>query len=236
MLVCNPSGCIVKLPKRHKHNISNLTPGTKNKMRYHKISSNSREKLIYKALIIKRNAKYTCKTFILTYRKGKSPDVATAKKQAHRLIEYIKKKYGYIKYVYTMELTKSGTIHFHFISDMPYIPVKILNNLWCVIRKDMSDNAVRHVRNIRNYAAGMLYMSKYISKTKEYYDKLKGHRLFGYSNHIDTLKKTILTDISFIENYKEKISKIIVLREDTYKLIFFFIKKQFFDEYFNLMY
>lgn len=236
MLVCNPSGKIVKLPNKSKPQLYNLTAGTKNKNRYQKISSNAREKLIYKALMIKRNAKYECKTFILTYRKNTNIDVQSAKKQLHRFFEYIKKMYGYLRYVYTMELTKAGTIHFHVIADMKFIKVQILNDLWCKIRGDFSANAVRHVRKIKKYTAAMLYISKYITKAREYYEKLKGYRLFGYSNHIGNLKKTIVCDISFIEIYKEKIAKTVVLQEDYYKMIFFYVKKQFFDEYFELMY
>lgn len=98
-----------------------------------------------------------------------------ANEAASRFFENIRKRYGCTSYVWTREVTKELTPHFHALVSIPFTPVAKLNRAWSHARGDISTvkNALRTgwdkkrkrpVMKIRSLQHAAGYAAKYIAK------------------------------------------------------------------------
>jgi len=80
------------------------------------------------ALTAARNHGWTLKFVTLTY----AEDVTRKQVRLHlqHLVQAIRRKYGYCEYVKVAEYTRNGRIHLHLAMIMPYIPQKVLSQMW----------------------------------------------------------------------------------------------------------
>lgn len=83
-------------------------------------------------------------------------DLDDAHTEFHKFMKRLKRKYGNVKYVAVVEFQKRGAVHYHFVSDLPYVPKKELAALWR--NGFVRINDIEHVDNVG------AYISKYMSK------------------------------------------------------------------------
>lgn len=108
------------------------------------------------------------------------------------------RKAGFKNYVWTRELTKIGTAHYHFTTVGPSLPINrkkgwSLNKAWCDSRGYFSGNAIRSSINpitkrsqmvIHSLIDARQYVAKYISKANNDQKQLPG-RLYAVSNDLN---------------------------------------------------
>lgn len=171
----------------------NLRQGTSDAKRYQEtINSSAKRKFTSRCAYMHRNRKNRLKTFILTYKKREwNTDqerieiVKQSKKDINTFLTHLRKKFNCSSYAYTIEATKKKEVHFHFIVDMPFTDIKELNNTWCKIRGEYSNNAVRHLRAVKNQGRAVQYAAKYLSKSDQGDNELlKGFRRWTTSNNL----------------------------------------------------
>lgn len=82
--------------------------------------------------------------------------------QAHvefdKFMKRLRRKYGQFKYIAVVEFQKRGAVHYHFVSDLPYIPKDELAAIWR--NGFVRINKIEHVDNVG------AYISKYMSKAE----------------------------------------------------------------------
>lgn len=82
--------------------------------------------------------------------------------QAHiefdKFMKKMRRRYGNFKYAAVVEFQKRGAVHYHVISDWPYIPNDELRKLWG--NGFVRINQIEHVDNVG------AYVSKYMSKAE----------------------------------------------------------------------
>lgn len=93
------------------------------------------------------NAEYD-KFFTLTF-KDNLTDVKEANYIFRQFIKRLKYKFGdNIKYLAVVEFQNRGAVHYHVLSDIPYVPQQELQELWG--QGFVYINAISHVDNIRS--------------------------------------------------------------------------------------
>lgn len=103
-------------------------------------------------------------------------DLDTAHKEFDKFMKRMRRRYGGFKYAAVVEFQKRGAVHYHVISDLPYIPKKDLSQVWR--QGFVRINDIEHVDNVG------AYLSKYM--TKEAYDpRLAGRKLYFTSQHLE---------------------------------------------------
>ena len=131
-----------------------------------KWGSGARRVFISRACFLADNHQDYVHWLTLTYRYGYSPDKQGVQKNLNNFLQAMRRK-GMSSYLWTMEVTNKGELHYHVIMDAPYIPIKWINDTWARIRGDQAANAVQGYRvlNCReNYEAVSRYASKKVSE------------------------------------------------------------------------
>jgi len=108
--------------------------------------------------------------FTLTFKDSKTFD-NTDLDTCYRLFRYffkkLRKKYNYnYQYVVVPEFQNRGAVHFHFVSNLPYIDQYDLTKIWSY--------GFVWVNKVRSGVSSALYLSKYI--IKNYQDKRFEHK------------------------------------------------------------
>lgn len=109
----------------------------------------------------------------------------------------MRKTYPEFKYVAVIEFQKRGAIHYHMISDLPYVPAQYIANKWK--QGNIKINKIKHVDNVG------AYVTKYMTEDMD--DKrLQGKKAYNHSqNNLKPLQLTSWKDpneTEFIfENY-----------------------------------
>lgn len=120
------------------------------------------------------NAEYD-KFFTLTF-KDNITDVKQANYIFMKFIQRLKWKFGKdIKYLAVIEFQNRGAVHYHVLSNIPYIPQDELQELWG--QGFVYINAITHVDNIGAYI--VKYMTK--DNTDE---RLQGLKAYLYSRNL----------------------------------------------------
>ncbi|MGC4379452.1 protein Rep [Fictibacillus sp. Mic-4] len=96
----------------------------------------------------------------------------TAHKQFKQFIQRMRYKYGTFKYIAVIEFQKRGAIHYHMMSDLPYIPNEKLAKIW--------RHGFVRINNISKVDNVGAYMVKYMLKDVED-DRLAGRKAYLYS-------------------------------------------------------
>lgn len=82
--------------------------------------------------------------------------VRTANNEFKKFIQRMRYRYGNFKYANVIQFQKRGAIHYHMMSNLPYIPQKELMKIWG--HGIVGINRIDHVDNVGAYM--MPYMSK----------------------------------------------------------------------------
>lgn len=146
------------------------------------------------------NSEYD-KFFTLTFRENIT-DVKQANYIFMKFIQRLKWKFGKdIKYLAVIEFQNRGAVHYHVLSDIPYIAQEQLQELWG--QGFVYINAITHVDNVGAYI--VKYMSK--DSTDE---RLQGLKAYLYSRNLKRPEEIINHD----QKEFDKLEKIIQDRYD----------------------
>ena len=129
-------------------------------------------------------------TFItLTY--ADDVDFETSKKQLNKFFRKLKNDYNNLKYLWVLELTKIGRVHYHILTNIDFdIPYKDKKQKKTEehkrIEREIADKYWGHgfidIRNLGDEVDNVaLYVSCYLVKDLLDKEELRGQRIFGYS-------------------------------------------------------
>lgn len=127
------------------------------------------------------NMKYA-KFITLTFSKNET-DLHAANKKYKQFIQKLRRRYGMFKYITVIEFQERGSIHYHMLSDLPFIPYTIINTLWGNGNID-----IRAVDKVDNLGA---YLVKYMNKDNDDI-RLKGEKAYLISNNL--IKPSVITN------------------------------------------
>jgi len=143
------------------------------------------------------NSKFITLTF-----KDNLKDVKQANYEFMKFIQRMRYRYGSFKYITVIEFQKRGAVHYHMISDLPYIENDELRKIWG--HGFVKINDISHVDNVG------AYMIKYMTKDNA------DMRLQGLKSY--QTSKNLIRPIEFVGTEAEKIMKLYEL--DNKKTVF----------------
>ncbi|MCM3274326.1 helitron helicase-like domain-containing protein [Paenibacillus elgii] len=94
-------------------------------------------------------------------------DVQASNKFWHAFIKRMRRKYGNFKYIVVIEFQKRGAVHYHMLSDLPYVKAKTLEEIWG--NGFIKINRITHVDNVGAYV--IKYMTKDLTDIRLYKNK-----------------------------------------------------------------
>lgn len=137
--------------------------------------------------IVNSNKDFT-KFITLTFKENFS-DIEKANRIFSKFIMRLKYKFPELKYLAVIEFQQRGAVHYHMVSNLPYIPNKKLQKLWG--QGFIRINEIKHVTNLG------AYVCKYLSK--DMFDK----RMFGQKKYFcskNCIKPTEILDPNIIHD------------------------------------
>lgn len=111
--------------------------------------------------LISANFDHHSKFITLTFADNLS-DVKQANLHFKKFVMRLRYKYGSFKYIAVVEFQKRGAVHYHMISNLPYIENSLLSEIWG--HGFVKINDVTHVDNVGAYM--IKYMTKDSSDTR----------------------------------------------------------------------
>lgn len=103
-------------------------------------------------------------------------DLTMAHKAWDKFVKRLRRRYGDFKYINVVEFQKRGAVHYHMLSDLPYIPNSELAEIWG--QGFVKINDIAHVDNVGAYVV------KYM--TKELFDpRFCGRKAYMCSQGLD---------------------------------------------------
>lgn len=102
-------------------------------------------------------------------------DVNQANAQFKRFIQRMRRRHGDFKYAAVIEFQERGAVHYHMISDLPYIPKPKLADIWG--HGFVRINEISHVDNVGAYITA--YMTK-----DNLDDRLRGKKAYMTSKNL----------------------------------------------------
>lgn len=123
--------------------------------------------------LINANYDSNSKFITLTHREN-TVDLPKAQRKFKIFIKELRKTYPDLKYVAVIEFQKRGSIHYHMICNLPYVPAKYIENKWK--QGYVKINKIKHVDNIG------AYVTKYMTEDMD--DKrLQGKKAYNHSQN-----------------------------------------------------
>lgn len=157
---------------RDKEIMTNLA----NKERVFEITNKTYREILAACIKMKIEAKNGIVFFTATF--PFEPTETEAQKIFRNFMKNLKLNYHVETYIWVKERQKSGRIHFHFLADIPYTPIKNLQRCWsnCLknVHSDFEDqsnslrlpNSRKFGNLVRDVAQLAKYMGKYLSKSR----------------------------------------------------------------------
>lgn len=183
------------------------------------LSNSSRRRLI-RLFSSVRTGELSSPTFVtLTYHLGRSSQSRVCKSHLNAFLQYFRRNYPVLEYIWRMEFQKRGAVHFHLMFFMP-IGCDVMESrefrqevrdVWHRIAEPLSSAHSRYgtdVRSVNNYSHGAFYVSKYIAKTDKNKKSNYLGRHWGHSTTLPT-EPFLVIDIpsSFLVIMKRLIRK-----------------------------
>ncbi len=149
------------------------------------------------------NSNFTNKDKFITLTFAKEEyrnSLAKANYEFKKFVERLKSKYGSFKYLTIIELHRAGGVHYHMLSDLPYIenraPNRKLEAIWG--NGTVTINRIKDVDDVGVYLTGYAHCKK-----KEKYPKLQSGKTYLRSNNLE------MTPWLIGEDYRRKIKGLI---------------------------
>lgn len=115
--------------------------------------------------------------FITLTFKDNITDVKWANKEFKKYMQRMRYRYGKdFKYANVIQFQKRGAVHYHMMSDLPYIPHEDLENIWG--HGFVGINKIDHVDNVGAYMIG--YMAEDMTDTR-----LMGQKSYMTSRNLE---------------------------------------------------
>ena len=111
-------------------------------------------------------------------------------------------------YIWVKELQKRGVIHYHILADQPFRRVELFDMKWRSIINQPTATSGYKIKAVRNSNLKYIinYMTKYMLKSSESYNKGFDSRCYGMSNAVN--KQSIkIKDIELMKNVIQKCNK-----------------------------
>lgn len=151
----------------------------------YRIKKSTRRNLMSSAFLLFVKKKHQILFLTLTFPK-RIPKKDKINPMLNRFITNMKKTYDMGNFLWTRENTKKGYPHFHLLCDIPFQPIKKINDAWCSAVGSYSPNAVRLPKDksiVEDLERTCRYVTKYISKNeKEYFSE----RCYSISQNIQS--------------------------------------------------
>lgn len=196
------------------------TEGKQTKEEYGKKNANVRRNIVRRQLNanFSKNSKFITLTF-----KDHVTDLDVSNKQFKEFIQRLRSRYGDFKYLAVIEFTKIGRVHYHMVSDLPYIQKGLLYAIW-------QNRPISRNKNSKFYCVGSVkkvFDRDRYEEQKEYWRQTgKGARpvrsMFETSTLDDTPKSNggwvKINKISHVDNVGAYIVKYMTKESDNPKL------------------
>ncbi|RFB28242.1 protein Rep [Brevibacillus sp. VP] len=183
---------------RHRHVLEEETLSEKVVAELDRTIDNERDKILDKSLdsrarsnkrarrevinLVNANFDRHSKFITLTYEENMT-DVEEARKHFDIFIKRMRRKYKNFRYIVVIEFQERGAVHYHIMSDLPYIPKKKLREIWG--HGYVKINAIDHVDNVG------AYISKYMTKAEA---DIRMIQKKCYTTSRNMIKPTVLTN------------------------------------------
>jgi len=169
------------------------------------ITNNDYRSIVSAAFNLHRLQKFKLQFFTFTF--AYEPSEIISNKILTRFIKNTKKKYDKnFNYIWTKERQESGRIHYHMLCDVPFMPIKDLQDSfnYCVLAIDncgvVSNNSVRLPPDDRKiYKFDQIAVAKYIAK---YISKERGKAFTQPCFSISRALRDVSEEITIWEAYK----------------------------------
>jgi len=139
------------------------------------VGQNQRKKRWNLIRLLNMNFDQNSKFITLTFAEN-IKDLDAAHPEFDKFIKRMRRRYGKFKYAAVVEFQERGAVHYHMVSDLPYIPKKELAEIWR--QGFVRINKIDHVDNIG------AYISKYMTKdTKDI--RLRGRKAYFTSQNVE---------------------------------------------------
>lgn len=139
------------------------------------VEQNQRKKRWNLIRLLNMNFDESSKFITLTFAENVK-DLDAAHPEFDKFIKRMRRKYGNFKYAAVVEFQKRGAVHYHMISDLPYIPKQELARIWG--QGFVRVNKIDHVDNIG------AYISKYMTKDGKDI-RLRGRKAYFTSKNLE---------------------------------------------------
>lgn len=204
------------LEKEEEDRTNNLNKGFK---RNNEISQRSKSNIIQrihwlsyaskkKTYITKKGKQMSYKLQLITLTFAGNLDEKTSKKLLNNMLTALKKSHNLKNYVWKIELTKKGRIHYHIVTDSD-LTLEITTKLWNqqLAKIGQKGKAEFNSTDIKRFSRHTTYIAKYLGKNEENEENpLKG-RIWGSNRELNptTIKKGLKEIAEYTYNLAQKI-------------------------------
>lgn len=145
-----------------------------------------------KTYITKKGKQMSYKLQLITLTFAGNLDEKTSKKLLNNMLTALKKSHNLKNYVWKIELTKKGRIHYHIVTDSD-LTLEITTKLWNqqLAKIGQKGKAEFNSTDIKRFSRHTTYIAKYLGKNEENEENpLKG-RIWGSNRELNptTIKK-----------------------------------------------
>jgi len=122
--------------------------------------------------LILSNFDNTAKFWTFTFDNQKVPphvneDVQATNVYWKQFIQRMRRQFGGFKYLTVLEFQKRGAVHYHCLTDLPYVKQSLVQEIWA--NGFVSGNRIKHVDNLGAYL--VKYMTKDLSDPRMFGNK-----------------------------------------------------------------
>lgn len=115
-----------------------------------------------------------------------------------KFIQRMRRKFNNFKYICVIEFQKRGAVHYHIISDLPYIANNVLSEIW--------GNGFTFIQDISAIGNVGTYVTKYMTKNL-FDDRLIDEKIYFSSKNLIKPEKMYSIDAKKVIEYYDLIGK-----------------------------
>jgi hypothetical protein len=161
----------VTICSNHRRKTENIRSISSSQRKGYSIKKSTRRNIISSAffLFLKKQHEVIFLTLTFPYKVRPSQKINPF---LNSWLTNMRQNYGLKNYIWTREDQKNGRPHYHLLLDIPYIPIKKINDSWCRAIGRYSPNAARLPKDrsiVKDIDRCTRYVSKYITKDQDNY-------------------------------------------------------------------
>lgn len=163
----------VTITSNHRRNTEIIRSISSSQRRGYSIKKSTKRNIVSSAFFLFLKKQHEIIFLTLTFPKKVRPG-QKINPVLNKWLTNMRLNYGLKNYIWTREDQKNGRPHYHLLLDIPYIPIKKINDSWCKAVGDYSPNAVRLPKDrsiVRDIDSCARYVTKYVTKDEDKYYK-----------------------------------------------------------------